>query len=134
MQYSPKLKTAMNEIAEIMKKYDIAGFVTLHTTSFDKKSETSVGFSEHRSFLTPSYSCVKIEPNDSIRFYLKKDEVGVEKSKEIASNTLNMIQHLAEVVGRSAVSFMDMEELLAKNWHDQLKDTGRHSSDQQQNN
>lgn len=30
MQYSPKLKVAMEEIKEILKKNDIAGFVVIH--------------------------------------------------------------------------------------------------------
>lgn len=43
MQYSPKLKVAMDEVKDVLKKYDIAGFVVLHTPA-------SEGFAFGRDF------------------------------------------------------------------------------------
>lgn len=51
MQYSPKLKNAMEEIKLIIDKYDIAACVVLHTP----------GFSEFLNKIDPSYSCAKIK-------------------------------------------------------------------------
>jgi hypothetical protein len=51
MQYSPKLKKAMEEIKGILHKHDIAATVVLHTP----------GFSEFLNYISPSYSCCKEE-------------------------------------------------------------------------
>lgn len=50
MQYSPKLKKAMEDIKKILHENDIAGFVVLHTP----------GFSEYLNRVDPSYSCAKL--------------------------------------------------------------------------
>ena len=61
MQYSPKLKKAMEEIAAVIKKHDIAGVVVLHTPNY----------SEHKMFLQPSYSCVSEFSDNHIRVKAK---------------------------------------------------------------
>lgn len=57
MQYSPKLKSAMEKIVAILKENDIAGFIVLH----DKGSYT-----EWCNHLVPSYSVMEVAPG-SIR-------------------------------------------------------------------
>lgn len=63
MQYSPKLKTAMERIKAILKEYDIAGAVILH----------SPGFSEYLIKIDASYSCAKFEA-DYLRVKAKLQE------------------------------------------------------------
>ena len=57
MQYSPKLKKAAEEIKSILKKYDIAANVVLHTP----------GHSEYLLEITPTYSAAWLE-NGIVRF------------------------------------------------------------------
>ena len=123
MQYSPKLKIAMDEIKSILKKHDIAGFVVLHTP----------GFAEYLNNISPSYSCAKLE-NGEMRFKLvTKDVGGKERAKEIATSTLNMIQILALQISRHAMVYMDAEEKLNKAWPND-KTEGSDTSHNQQNN
>ena len=60
MQYSPKLKVAIEEIKQILKNNDIAGFVVIHTP----------GFSEFLNHVETSYSCAKVQ-GDEVRLKLK---------------------------------------------------------------
>lgn len=101
MQYSPKLKVAMEEIKEVLKKNDIAGFVVLHTP----------GFTEFLNHIEPSYSCAKPE-KEGIRFRAKSAELGKEKVNQLAADTYNMIVHFADVIGLHAMIYIDAMKLL----------------------
>lgn len=107
MQYSPKLKIAMDEIKTILKKHDIAGFILLHAP----------GFSEYLNHVSPSYSCAKLEP-EQLRFRLKAAEVGgPEKAKQIATDTYNMITHLADMTSKHAVMYIEAKKFLQIQWN-----------------
>jgi len=93
------------EIKPILKKHDIAAFVLLHEP----------GFTEYLNAVTPSYSCAVVEP-DGIRVRLKQAEVGKEKAKLLAEGTYNMITHLATVIAKHAIMYMDAEKALTKHW------------------
>lgn len=54
MQYSPKLKKAMEEIKRILKDHDIAASVVLHTP----------GHSEYYLRINPSYSCATLNKGE----------------------------------------------------------------------
>lgn len=123
MQYSPKLKTAMEEIKAVLKKHDIAGFVVLND---------GAGFSEYLNAISPSYSCAKLS-EDGIAFRLKASEVGKERAKEIADGTYNMITHFADMVGRHALMYIEAKELLKSHWGGEDGDS-KHTSHDQQNN
>lgn len=101
MQYSPKLKIAMLKIKEIMRESDIAGFVVLHTP----------GFSEYINQVETSYSCAKLEGNE-MRFKINSKEVGKEKARELARDTLNMLSHIARAMVLHGMSYVDAEKLL----------------------
>lgn len=123
MQYSPKLKKAMQEIKEILEKNDIAGFVVLHTP----------GFSEYMNHLSTSYSCAEIFP-EGVRVRLKQAEVGKEKAKLLAEGTFNMIDHLTDVILRHADMYMNCHKNLESAWEGRSLDGGSHTSHDQQNN
>lgn len=122
MQYSPKLKKAMEEIKAIAKKYDVAAFVVLHTP----------GFSEYLNHLDTSYSCV-YATEEGIRVRLKEKEVGKEKAEQLADGSFNMVTHFAEIVGKHALMYMDMQEMLQRKWNGKSFG-GEETSHGQQNN
>lgn len=123
MQYSPKLKKAMEQIKAIIKENDIAGFVVLHD---------STGFSEYLNAISPSYSCGFIE-GDQIRFKLKTAELGKEKAKMIAEGTYNMVTHFADMIGKHAIGYINAQKFLKDKWGGE-EGTGNETSHTQQNN
>lgn len=122
MQYSPKLKIAIGEIKEILKKHDIAGFVALHTP----------GFTEYLNHVEASYSCASIA-DGGIRFKLKTAEVGKERAKEIADGTYNMITHFSDILASHAMLYMQAHDMLKEKWNGE-DGKGNHTSHDQQNN
>jgi hypothetical protein len=123
MQYSPKLKKAMEDIKKIIKDNDIAAFIVLH-------DET--GFSEYLNAVSPSYSCAFLT-EDGMRFRLKAAEVGSERAKEIANGTFNMLTHLADMIAKHAMMYMDAQKILKDKWGG-TQGPPNESSHNQQNN
>jgi hypothetical protein len=122
MQYSPKLKKAMEEIKKILSDNDIAAFVVLHTP----------GFSEYLNNIETSYSCAKLN-SDGITFRLKQAEVGKEKAQQIAEGTFNMITHFADTIAMNVMVYMEAQKFLKEKWQGQ-EFRGGHSSHNSQNN
>lgn len=122
MQYSPKLKAAMEQIKAILKENDIAGFVVLHTP----------GFSEYLNHFMTSYSCAFLQ-DGQFRVRLKTAEVGKEKAKELAEGTWNMVNIMTDIIALHAKGYMDFEDMLKKHWGGE-SDSGLHTSHNQQNN
>lgn len=122
MQYSPKLKKAMEQIKSILKENDIAGFVVLHTP----------GHSEYLNHVQTSYSCAAVTP-EGIRLRLKEAEIGREKATFLADGTYNMITHLTEVIAENASMYINCHEQLKKKWGGS-SEGGEHTSHSQQNN
>lgn len=125
MNYSPKLKTAMERIKAILKEYDIAGHVVLHTP----------GFSEYHLKLDPSYSCAKMtDEGIFIRGKLERDFGGDKKLQiQKLTDTVNMFIHFTDTVAPQVVGMIDVMEALNKNL-DIEKRGGGHSSHTTQNN
>ena len=98
MQYSPKLKTAMEEIKAILAKHDIGAMVVLHTP----------GYSEFLNKLNPSYSCI-IQTGDQIRFRSKLADYGGDKKKwqKVTTDSLNLLQCITETTGMVLMPLMD---------------------------
>lgn len=104
MQYSPKLKNAAEEIKAILKKYDIAGAIALHTP----------GNTEFVLELTPSYSCATVN-QDHIRFKAKKEDYNDElKRHKVIEDTSNMMAGLSETVARNAMMLINVSGQLDK--------------------
>lgn len=122
MQYSPKLKKAMEEIKDILNKNDIAGFVVIHTP----------GFSEYLNHFETSYSCAKLIGGE-VRLKLNSKEIGVDKAKVIARDSLNMMTHIAKATGENALFYFDAEKILQDKFGGEDL-PGNESSHIQQNN
>jgi len=104
MQYSPKLKKAAEEIKSVLKKYDIAASVVLHTP----------GFSEFVLEITPSYSCAKLN-HDNIHFKAKKEDFNDElKRHKIIEDTANMMSLLSETTAKNAIMLITVSEQFDK--------------------
>lgn len=105
MQYNPKLKKALEEIKLILKKYDIAANVILHTP----------GHTEYLVHITPSYSCAWFE-NDKIRFRARKEDYNgnaMIRDKKII-DTLNMLRLLSDTSGQNALALLTVADQLDK--------------------
>lgn len=124
MQYSPKLKNAAEEIKLILKKYDIAANIILHTP----------GFTEYLLHITPEYSCAWLE-NDQVRFRAKKEDYNGSRAirnKKIADTT-NMFRLLAHTAAQNALSLITVADHFDKvTGADHGEDN--HTSNTQQNN
>jgi phosphoribosylaminoimidazole (AIR) synthetase len=112
----------MEEIKAILKKNDIAGFVVLQTQ----------GFSEYLNHLQTSNSCLVVS-DEQIRVKLKVAEVGKEKAKKMAEETYNMVTGFSEIIGRHAVVYMDLHDMLKERWGGE-DFPGEDTSHRQQNN
>ena len=123
MQYSPKLKKAMETIKQIVKENDIAAFVVLHDEA---------GFSEYLNAVSPSYSCLFLE-NGNVRVRLKTAEVGKERAKKLAEGTYNLVTHFSDMIGRHAMMYIETQKLLKDKWGGEEGD-GNHSAHEHQNN
>jgi hypothetical protein len=116
MQYSPKLKKAMEEIKAVLKTHDIAGSVILHTP----------GFSEYLNHIETSYSVASHE-NGGIRVKSKG------RDHQHLADTVNMIHHFGAISSQQALAYMELEEML-KAKIDIQHGNGNHSSHTEQNN
>ncbi len=104
MQYSPKLKKAAEEIKSVLKKYDIAASVVLHTP----------GFSEFVLEITPSYSCATLN-HDHVRFKAKKEDFNDElRRHQVIENTANMMNLLADTTAKNAMMLITVSEQFDK--------------------
>lgn len=125
MQYSPKLKIAMEEIKAILHKHDIAGFVTLHTP----------GHTEFLMELQPSYSCCRVQ-GDQIRVRAKliEDFAG---NKEIwhrkVNDTSDMLHGICDTSGRIIIQIMNLSDILDKKVDADHNDRGFTSHSTQNN-
>lgn len=104
MQYSPKLKKAAEEIKAILKKYDIAASIVLHTP----------GHAEFINEIQPSYSCAKLN-HDNIHFKAKKEDFNDElKRQQTIKDTANMMNALSSCVAKNAMMWIDVSEQFDK--------------------
>lgn len=106
MQYAPKLKTAMEEIKEILRKHDIAGIVVLHTP----------GHGEYLNHVSPSYSCANID-NLHGRFQMRGKKIHFQNEADRHNklrDTSNMLSMLADLTGKIAMNLIQASELADK--------------------
>jgi hypothetical protein len=139
MQYHPKLKTAAKEIEDILKKYDIAGVVILHSVYGQSENKDGTfytnGFSEYIQRYNPSYSCAFIE-RDMLRIRSKLKDYGgdMKAQQKQLSATYNMITHLSKKTSDIALTLIDMENMLKKHVEVSDDEDAGETSHTQQNN
>lgn len=109
MQYSPKLKKAMEEINAILDKNDIAGIIILHTP----------GYAELNAKINPSYSCASFETvpgkGTGIRIKGKRErDFGGDKVKQHESlkNTSNMLYNLGTIGSQTIMGILEVSNHL----------------------
>ena len=99
MQYSPKLKRAIQEIKDILSREDIAGVVILHEP----------GFSEFLVKVDPTYSCARIQ-DGQLRVKSKKEDFKQNPAmrEKVVQNTANMLHMLGKNGGHCILPIMEM--------------------------
>ncbi|RDY57697.1 hypothetical protein [Flagellimonas nanhaiensis] len=96
-----KLKTAAEEIKDILRKHDIAASIVLHTP----------GHGEYLNHILTSYSCAYQYQDDSIHFYSKKkDFKSVEEQAKQQGETANMLHILSKLTGENFMMLHSMSE------------------------
>lgn len=103
-KYDEKLKDAMAEIRGICKKYDIAGYISLVSTT-------------HAEFgleITPSWSAAYWEDKNEgkLRFRVKQKEVGKEKAKQLIELTCHMIYQIRDLCAQGFQFAENMTKLI----------------------
>lgn len=104
----PVLEQAIAEIQEVLKKHDVGGHVVL----------VSKTHGEYLYHLSPSWSCVKIEPSEnaeapSIRFKSKAADYGSEeKRNEVIQQSAALLFTLRDLTGRAFMIFEQMTVVL----------------------
>lgn len=124
MQYSPKLKMAMEDIKAICNKYDIGAFVIIHTP----------GYTEFLNKLDPSYSCITVN-GDEVHFRSKLDDYNGDKAawEKKTTESVNLLDSITQVGGQILLPLLDFTEKLMNDL-DAERDRGGFSSHTTQNN
>jgi ribonuclease HII len=122
MEYSPKLKMAMEEIKATISKYDIAAIVIIHTP----------GHSEYLQKIDPSYSCASFEQG-GLKLVAKASELGKEKRDQLLTDTANMFKLFEINSGRIAMTMHECSSFIDSKVNADHGGIG-HSSQEQQNN
>lgn len=106
MQYSPKLKKAMEEIKAVLDKHDIGGIVVIHTP----------GNAEFLLKVNPSYSCAQFNGDElRVRARLEKDFGGDKKAwEQKVRDTSNMLNLISEVGMQTVLSVAEISRMLDK--------------------
>lgn len=104
MDYSPKLRNAMEEIKAILIKYDAAGSIIINAP--DRGSH----FTEFLTHVSPSWSCVFLEgPRMRLRARLEEDYQGdKEKRNQAIQDSVNMLDHFWHILTDAADNFNEM--------------------------
>lgn len=124
MQYSPKLKKAMEEIKAVLKKHDIAGFAVLHTP----------GHVEYLNLINPSYSCALLQ-DGQFKVRLKTAELpgGKAQAKQLAEGTYNMVTLMTDIITMHAAGYIDFQKMLKEHWGGEEGDSSHTAHDTQNN-
>lgn len=138
MQYSPKLKKAMEEIKKILHKNDIAGIVVLHTVegtpSVTPEKIFVQGFSEFYVNLETTYSATKMEQGRLI-IKGKKEHWPTPVKRDIQiTNTVNMLEHLIKIGGQLTIQIIEIDNQIKPLITRLGNDGGNFSSHTDQNN
>lgn len=114
----------MQEITAIIEKYDIGAMVVIHRP----------GFVEYKLAPSPSYSVAKFE-GEKLMVKAKLDDYqgNIAEWTRDVSNTMNLLQLLAEVGGQMSCNLFELIDELKKKVKIE-NDRGDHTSHIEQNN
>jgi len=127
MQYSPKLKKAMDEIKAVLKKHDIGAIVCLHTP----------GYIEYLNEVQPSYSAISLKTDGSgyaIKGHSKHYFGNKEMRDQKLADTKNMVDHFTTFSGSEFMMFDKINQGMEDTWGKWDSEGGDHTSHNQQNN
>lgn len=99
----PKLKAAMEEIKAVLRRHDIAAVVTLQ----------SPGALEYLYELSPSWSCIHIEPGGAVRIRAQA-KTGPATEKERLRLSAGMIVSFADLGWRAWDDFTKLTRVLGQ--------------------
>lgn len=100
MQYSPKLKRAMEKIKDILKEEDIAALVVLYEP----------GFVEHVLHVSPTFSGAYFE-GDLLRAKISlADYSNYDEWKKKSEDTAGMFYHMGQVASRLVIPILAISE------------------------
>ena len=104
MSSDPKLVQAMKEVRAVLKKHDIAAWVTLYSATH----------SEFGMEVTPSWSCAYWEDKEQgkLRFRAKQKEIGREKAHALITATCHMIFSMRDLCAKGFQYADNMAKLL----------------------
>lgn len=106
IEYSEKLKAVRAEIEALLARHDVAGHVILHEP----------GFGEVFSCLSPSYSRLQLIVDGSVQYRLRStlEDYGGDREAQTRDQaaTANMCETLAELLGRSALHFIELAQFV----------------------
>lgn len=93
----------MEEIKQVLMKYDIAGTITIHT----------MGHAEYLNHITPSYSCAKInELTGQFELKAKKEHFSNEAERiNKLTATSNMLNLLADVTAGNVLNLINASKI-----------------------
>jgi len=99
-----KLKKAREEIEAVLKKHNIAGFVSLHAAP---------GWGEVFWDIWPSYSILSGDfPTISLKSKLASYGGNAELQRRDQEQTAQMVHHLATSMGQCAMQFLELSQVL----------------------
>lgn len=127
MQYSPKLKNAMDEIKPILDKYDIGAMICLHTP----------GFTEYLNKVNTTYSALALNADGegfSVKGHSKHYFGNKEMRDQKLSNTKNMVDHFVAFAASHLMTYDEICKKMEEAWGKWDSTDGNHTSHTQQNN
>ena len=113
LDFSPKLKNAMEEIKQVLKKHDIGGLIILHTP----------GYGEHYIKLSPSYSALELTRKGVIMR-------AKGKSQETIENSLNLLKIIIDLGLFQIYPLMGMSKKMDE-YYSAEYDKGKHTGHDQ---
>lgn len=103
MNHDPKLKEAMTKIEDLMKEYDIGGYVSL----------VSPTHSEFMLHIDPMWSCAFFEEPGKVRFKATEKDYGSKEARDRAMElTVHMILQIRDLGAQAFMFGEELEKLL----------------------
>jgi hypothetical protein len=95
---SPKLEMLGKEIADLLKKYDVAGVVQLYEHG---TPDNPGGWAKYAMLLQPSWSCIEIDAMGKMKIHPPiEDPSNPETATKKIKDTINMVANLRMHLGR----------------------------------